>query len=128
MTRDPSSLAKQLRELSEQDFRSFVERVVKGMGLAAKGFRASGGSVEMEAVLQPGNEKYLVFATREVETARPHDIQKAVEKMRKSGVPRGIFITTGAVSGDAESYASQFDVAVADAERFGQLMDKFGLT
>ena len=128
MTRDPSLIAKQLRDLGEQDFRSFVERAVKGMGLATKGIRTSGDTMEMEAVLQPGDERYLVFATREVEAARPHDIQKAVERMRKSGVPRGIYITTGTVTRDAEAYAGQFDVAVADADRFGQLLEKFGLT
>ncbi|MFH0815686.1 MAG: tetratricopeptide repeat protein [Methanobacteriota archaeon] len=128
MTHDPARLAKELRELSEPEFRSFVERVLKGMGLETKGFRTSGDSMEMEAHLIANGDKYLVFATRGLDSARPHDIQKSVERMRKAGVPRGIYITAGDVSKDAENYAAQFDVAVADTERFGQLLDKFGLT
>jgi tetratricopeptide (TPR) repeat protein len=128
MTRDPARLTKEMRELSEPEFRSFVEKVLKGMGLDTKGFRTSGDAMEMEAHVAASGEKYLVFATRGLDSAKPHDIQKSVERMRKAGVPRGIYITIGAISKDAENYAAQFDVSVADSEKFGQLLDKFGLT
>ena len=128
MMRDPAKLTKELRELSDPEFRSFVERVLKGMGLETKGFRTSGDAMEMEAQVAASGDRYLVFATRGLDSAKPHDIQKSVERMRKAGVPRGIFITAGEVSKDAENYAAQFDVSVADSERFGQLLDKFGLT
>jgi tetratricopeptide (TPR) repeat protein len=127
LTRDAVGAAKQLRELPEQDFRSFVERTLKGMGLVAKGVKASDKAVEFDVIHSASNDHYLVFATKDVEHAKPHDIQKAVERMRKAGVPRGIYLSTGEVSKDAEEYATQFDVAVADAERLGQLLVKFGL-
>lgn len=128
MTHDAARISGQLTELSEPEFRALVEKVLGGMGLESKGFRSSGDSIEMDAREKASGDAYLVYASRRLGVARPHDVQKAVERMRKAGVPRAIYITSGGVSPEAEEYAAQFDVAVADAERFGQLLDKFGLS
>jgi tetratricopeptide (TPR) repeat protein len=113
--------------LSEQDFREFVSKLLKGMGLATRAVRTSGQTVEFDATLEATGEPYLVVATREHEDVRPGEVQRAVERMRKARVPKGVFITTGSVSREAGLYAEQFELAIADGEKLGLLLEKFGL-
>lgn len=111
-----------LMELSPRDFEVYISQLYKSLGFEEVEVTPYSNDKGIDIVLYKNSEKYGIQCKRYKGTVGSPDIQKFIGALDHLNVDKGIFVTTGMFSFEAEKMASEHPIELVNRIELAKLI------
>lgn len=125
--RSDERIIKTVKDISEQEFTSLVERILGYLELRISKSRARGEFVIADCIHRPDGKRYAVIFSRRDEPVAKGDIESLISYMSRTEAEKGLVLTTSSIQSDGASLAEEHNMGVADGAKLAALLRRFDL-